>query len=155
MAREGVRHLIECHCILPIFRNYNPPVYHKFLVFSIIEEDQVQPKIVQCNNCGILHKVIDLCKSEIVHGVEDSSSLRSIDDIKYSIPSNLSEFLVNQKQDITTWEYVEFIIDNKLDTEIILGKDDKTDVTQIKMLHIKPDGSFKVKSVTRQDVIEL
>ena len=155
MALEGLRHLVECHCILPQFRNANPVVYHKFIVFSVSEDDVVQPKLSQCNNCGIIHKIVDYCKSEIVHGLEDSSSLRTIDDIKVSMPQKLVEFLVPQNLDISLWELIEFILDNKVEKEIPLTKDDKTDLTQIKMLHIKSDGSFKVKTVTRQDTLVL
>ena len=153
MALDGMRHLVECHCILPQFRNTSPTVYHKFIVFSVSEDDVVQPKLAQCNNCGIIHKVVDFCKSEIVHGLEDSSSLRTIDDIKVSMPQNLVEFLVPQSLDISLWELIEFVLDNKQEKEIPLTKDDKTDLTQIKMLHIKNDGSFKVKTVTRQDTL--
>lgn len=154
MAIEGVRHLIECHCILPQFRNRQTPVYHKFIVFSTVDDDKVNKKLVQCNNCGILHKVVDLCKSEIAHGMEEGASLRTIEDIKLSFPQNLSDFLVQQKVDITIWEYVEFLIDNKQEKEIILNKDTKDDVSQLKILHVKADGTFKIKSETRQDEVE-
>ena len=153
MALEGIRHLVECHCILPQFRSTVPSVYHKFIVFSVSNEDAVQPKLAQCNNCGIIHKVVDFCKSEIVHGLEDSSSLRTINDVKVAMPLRLVEFLVPQNLDISLWELIEFVLDNKLEKEIPLTKDDKTDLTQIKMLHIKSDGSFKIKTVTRQDTL--
>lgn len=153
MPLDGVRHLIECHCVLPQFRNREPPLYHKFVVFSLIDEDKVQQKLVQCNNCGIIHKVVDLCKSEIVHGLEEGRSLRTIEDIQMGLPARLSEFMTQQNVDISLWEYVEFILDNKLEKEVIINKDDKTDIIQLKILHIKEDGSFKVKSETRSDEI--
>lgn len=155
MAIEGVRHLLECHCILPQFRNRQFPVYHRFIVFSTIDDDKVNKKLVQCNNCGILHKVVDLCKSEIAHGMEEGVSLRTINDIKLSFPQNLSDFLTQQKSDISIWEYVEFLVDNKQEKEITLSKDTKDDVSQLKILHVKADGTFKVKSETRQDEVEL
>lgn len=155
MAIEGVRHLIECHCILPQFRNRQVPVYHRFIVFSTVDDDKVNKKLVQCNNCGILHKVVDLCKSEIAHGMEEGVSLRTINDIKLSFPQNLSDFLTQQKSDISIWEYVEFLVDNKQEKEITLSKDTKDDVSQLKILHVKADGTFKVKSETRQDEVEL
>lgn len=155
MAIEGVRHLIECHCILPQFRNRQVPVYHRFIVFSTVDDDKVNKKLVQCNNCGILHKVVDLCKSEIAHGMEEGVSLRTINDIKLSFPQNLSDFLTQQKSDISIWEYVEFLLDNKQEKEITLSKDTKDDVSQLKILHVKADGTFKVKSETRQDEVEL
>ena len=151
MALEGVRHLIECHCTLPQYRNANPPVYHKFVVFSVLDEDAIQKKLVQCNNCGIIHKVVDLCKTEIAHGMEEGQSLRSIEDIKIGIPDKMVTFLIQQNADISTWEYVEFILDNKKEKEVILKKEQKDDLTQLKILHIKEDGTFKVKNETRQD----
>lgn len=151
MALEGVRHLIECHCTLPQYRNANPPVYHKFVVFSVLDEDAIQKKLVQCNNCGIIHKVVDLCKTEIAHGMEEGQSLRSIEDIKIGISDKMVTFLTQQNADISTWEYVEFILDNKQEKEVILKKEQKDDLTQLKILHIKEDGTFKVKNETRQD----
>ena len=155
MNLEGIRHLIECHCILPQFRNRNPAVYHKFVVFSIVEEDAVKPKLAQCNNCGIVHRVIDLCKSEIVHGAEEGSSIRNIDDIKLSLPQKISDFLSQQKSDVTIWEFVEFLLENNKEAEIVLSKDQQGDITQVKILHVKSDGTFKVKSETRQDELEV
>lgn len=155
MAIEGTRHLVECHCILPQYRNRNPPVYHKFVVFSVIEDDKVKPKLAQCNNCGIIHKVVDICKSEIAHGMEEGNSIRGIDDIKLSLPQKMCDFLSQQKPDLSTWEYIEFLLENNLESEVTLNKDQKDDVTQLKILHIKPDGSFKVKTEIRQDEVEI
>jgi hypothetical protein len=155
MAREGVRHLIECHCVLPQFKNTTPTVYHKFVVFSIIEDDVVQKKLAQCNNCGIIHKVTDFCKSEIVHGAEESSSIRQIDDVKLGLPGRLVDFLVQQSLDISTWEWIEYLLDHKLEYEVVIKKDQKGDLTNLKILHLKEDGSFKVKNETRQDEVTL
>jgi hypothetical protein len=60
-------------------------------------------------------------------------------------------FLTQQNADISTWEYVEFILDNKQEKEVILKKEQKDELTQLKILHIKEDGTFKVKNETRQD----
>ena len=95
MAIEGVRHLIECHCILPQFRNRQTPVYHKFIVFSTVDDDKVNKKLVQCNNCGILHKVVDLCKSEIAHGMEEGASLRTIEDIRLVLRAGADKVALN------------------------------------------------------------
>lgn len=154
MALDGIRHLIECHCVLPQYRNRNPPVFHKFVVFSIVSDDQVQKKLAQCNNCGILHRIVDICKSEIVHGLEEGSSLRTIEDLKVSLPQRLSDFLVTQKLDISAWELVEFLIDNKFERDVVLSKTESGDITQLKILQINADGSFKVRNETRQDEME-
>jgi len=155
MALEGIRHLIECHCVLPQYRNSNPPVFHKFIVFSAINDDQVQKKLAQCNNCGILHRIVDICKSEIVHGLEEGSSLRSIEDLKVSFPQRLSDFLVTQKLDISTWEFIEFLIDNKLEKDVVINKTEAGDITQLKILQINADGTFKIRNETRQVDVEV
>ena len=68
---KGLKHLIECHCVLPQFRKRENPPYHKFVVFSLIDDsDTAIPKHARCNNCGVIHNVIDICKSEILPGQE-------------------------------------------------------------------------------------
>ena len=75
----GLKHVVECTCILPQYKNQTPPVFHQFVVFSIINnQDELQPDYAQCNNCGVIHKVVDACKSEILSGQENLSSIISI-----------------------------------------------------------------------------
>ena len=38
----GIKHLIECHCSLIIFKNNDKQIYHKFPVYSIIDKNQNQ-----------------------------------------------------------------------------------------------------------------
>ena len=45
---NGIKHLIECQCILPQFKKRENPPYHKFVVFSIIDDvDEVLEKFAQ------------------------------------------------------------------------------------------------------------
>jgi hypothetical protein len=83
--------------------------------------------------------------------MEEGHSLRTVEDIKLGIPDKLSTFLIQQNADISMWEYVEFILDNKQEREVILKKEQKDELTQLKILHIREDGTFKVKNETRQD----
>jgi hypothetical protein len=83
--------------------------------------------------------------------MEEGHSLRTAEDIKLGIPDKLATFLTQQNADISMWEYVEFILDNKQEREVILKKEQKDELTQLKILHIKEDGTFKVKNETRQD----
>ena len=70
---KGTKHLIQCHCLLPQYRNKPDPVFHKFPVFSVIDEsDTVILKYAECNNCGAAHKVYDICKSEILTGRDEA-----------------------------------------------------------------------------------
>jgi hypothetical protein len=129
MPLVGVKHLIQCHCILPQFKESRDPVFHKFAVFSILDEDSdiVQPKFAQCNNCGIVHKVVDVCKSELT-SKEESKTLPSIIDIRLSLPKSLSEVLDSYQCDVSTWEHAEWIYLNKIwDSWIILTREEDED----------------------------
>jgi len=129
MPLSGIKHLIQCHCILPQFKESRDPVFHKFTVFSILDEesDTVHPKFAQCNNCGIIHKVVDVCRSELTTK-EESKTLPSIVDIRLSLPKSLSEVLDSYQSDISTWEHAEWIYLSKMwDSWIILTKEEDDD----------------------------
>ena len=145
---KGVRHLIQCHCILPQYRKAPEPVFHKFVVFSEVgEDDEFLPKLAQCNNCGVIHKVIDACKSEIVAGLDDSLSLLTIEEIKSSLTLDLCSILTTYKCDISVWENVKFIYENKIWGEkIVLSKDDVDGILQVKVLQILDKNKVKIDS---------
>ena len=148
----GFKHLIQCHCILPQYRRMDSPIFHKFVVFSQVDEnDDVIQKIVKCNNCSMAHKIVDFCKSEIVMGGEDINTI-SINDIKISLPSNISLILENHKCDIATWEQVKDIIDNNLWGSMVnLSSQKIQGVTHVKSLILKSFDEFKIESNMRQD----
>jgi hypothetical protein len=154
MSTEGFKHLIQCHCVLPQFRNTNPTIFHKFVVFSISEDDQVKEKIVQCNNCGVLHKVEDYCKSEILFGKENIGSIRTIEDIELGLPERLAAYLKTQNIDVATWEQVEWLIENEEESEITIRRDEQSGRTNLKILIIKKDGTFRTRNEIINDVTE-
>ena len=62
----GVKHLVQCNCMLPQLKSKS--ILHKFLVFSIVDDNnKVQVKFAQCNNCNVIHKVTEVCKSTILN----------------------------------------------------------------------------------------
>ncbi len=143
---KGVKHLIQCHCILPQYKNSPEPIFHKFVVFSEIdEEDNFVTKLAQCNNCGVIHKVVDACKSEIVRGMEESSAILTIPEIKKSLTLDLCSILETYKCDIATWENVKFIYDNSLwGNNVVISKDEVDEITQIKVLKIIDENKIKI-----------
>ena len=111
---SGDKHLIQCHCVLPQFRKMANPVFHKFVVFSKTDEEgDVIQKIAKCNNCGVLHKVVDFCKSEVIYGIDESFATMTISDISNEIPEKIREILESHNCDIATWEQISDIIENK------------------------------------------
>lgn len=143
------RHLIECHCILKIYQNRTKPVYHKFSVFSLLNDDNVEKKFVECNNCGVIHEVLDLCKSEIKWGSDVYSGLVvKKEDIIFNFQSRqidyISKILEENNCDISVWELVEHCLDNNIDHEVVLSKQDIQDNTVYTCLNIN-NNNVKIK----------
>jgi len=122
---QGYKHLIECHCVLPQYRKMENPIFHKFVVFSELDEEgNVLPKMAQCNNCGAIHKVVDICISEIAPGKDEAKSVLTKNDVSRSLPKQLVELLEEYQLEIADYEYAKFIIENqKWDSLIVLSKE--------------------------------
>jgi hypothetical protein len=120
-----IKHLVECNCILPQFKRINPPIFHKFIVFSEIESktEKLLPSYVKCNNCGAVHRVYEVSKSEITKN-EDTKGVITIDEIKLELTDKLCLILEKYECPLPTWQEVSFILTNKLwGKEIILAKE--------------------------------
>ena len=118
------------------------------IVFSVLDDNgTVQVKLAQCNNCGVAHRVTDICKSVILSGKEDVSSLLSIDDIKMGLPEKLVSILERDDVDFPTWEQAKWIIENERWGEhIILSNDIVDGVKQTKVLRIVGQSMFQMNS---------
>lgn len=154
--KEGIRHLVQCHCVLPQYRKRKDPVFHKFLVFSILDNGICTPKLSQCNNCGQLHNVVDICKSELLSGRDESNTIPNEIDIGMSISDKLKHILESNNCDITLWEQAQFYEENKLwGNKIILSKDEIKNNIQVKYLLFVDDKKFKIQTETFQETIGL
>ena len=150
---QGQKHLIKCRCVLTQFKKMVNPLLHQFIVFSIIEDDNVKLKYSQCPNCGIVHRITEIGKSEIIQGREAMQSLITIDDIKSGLPENLRFILEKNNADLPTWEAVSFYYENKLwGNFVVLSSDTDSSVKQGKYVRLLGDSLFKVESYTREDV---
>jgi len=149
---QGIKHLIQCHCILPIMRNMPDPVFHSFVAFSVLDEKgEVIPKQAQCNNCGVIHSIVDLCKSEILKE-EDNASIITVKDIEMMIPSELVNLLKNYNCDLATWEFAHFIISNdKWGERIVLSRETKDEKVRGKILTIDGRNNYKIESFEATD----
>ena len=153
---SGQRHLIECHCILPIYKNRQPPIYHKFPVYSLLDQQtgKVIPKYVNCNNCGVTHFVQELCKSSIKVGKEDLKSVRQIKEICLNISEKILKILNEYKATIDIYEEVENIFENEIFPSSIVIKREIIDETyHIKILQILSDDKIKILSEKIDDII--
>jgi hypothetical protein len=154
---DGIKHLVECRCILPQFKRREYPILHKFPVFSVIDEnDRVIPKFTQCPNCGIIHKIVDVCVSEIQVGREDIRAINTIDEIKLALPEKLVGLLEGYDLPISTWEEAQFIVENKLwGRFVVVDTETFHDATTGKFVKILGEYIYKVETFTRSDIITL
>jgi len=152
---KGSKHLIQCHCILPQYKSMTNPVFHKFTAFSIIDEsDTVITKYVECNNCGAVHKIYDLCKSEIVIGREDIKSQLSISDFSLSLPNELFEVLQQYNREMPDFEYAQFIIDTGAWGEsIVLSREELDGTAQGKIIKFLEPHKFRIESYLHKEVV--
>jgi len=152
---EGIKHLIECHCILPQYKNKENPLYHKFVAFSVIDEsDTVLATYAQCNNCDTIHKIYDICKSEIIAGKDESAAVEQINDIQISLPSSLFELFENYQLEISDYQYARFVLENKLwDSTIILSSENEDETKSGKLLRFVAEDQFRVEPFTRQEIV--
>ena len=134
---EGIKHLIQCQCILPQYRGQSNPVFHSFVVFSTIDDNgEMLEKTVQCNNCGSVHKVVDVCKSEFL-GKDDSRAVLTVKDIEANLPQGIVDILKSYECDIATWEHIDFCISNSLwGTKVIITREREGNKTVGKLLTI-------------------
>jgi hypothetical protein len=150
----GLQHLVTCRCVLPQYKRAEHPPRHQFVVFSVIDDDVVRPKFVQCNNCGVIHRVTDICRSEIKHGKEDMRSIVSIDDIKASMPPGLANILESSGVDLPTWENAQFVLQEKAWGQfVVLSTDVDGSARQVKYVQVLGDNWFKVETYEREEEV--
>tara|TARA_Y100001970_G_C14259751_1_gene879010 strand:+ start:21268 stop:21702 length:435 start_codon:yes stop_codon:yes gene_type:complete len=141
--------------MLNIFKNKTKPVYHKFKVFSEIDDnDEVKEKYVICNNCDIVHRVTEVCKSEIKWGAENLKSMVTTkEDIKFNLESKNFQNIVLELEkndvDLCEWEYIEHLIENNEEGQIILNKNEIDNNIVYNILYIKGN-NFSIKKEIQQ-----
>jgi hypothetical protein len=153
--QNGQKHLVKCRCVLQQYKSLLNPPQHQFVVFSkMLNEDTVVSKYAQCNNCGIIHKVTNICTSEIIAGKESMQSIVSIDDIRATLPPNLANILDRNNVDLPTWEQAQFILENKQwGNFVILSQDEDAGTKQGKYLRILGETLFNIETYSREDIL--
>lgn len=152
----GIKHLVECHCVLPIYRGSKREIYHKFSVYSKISKDgKVIPKLVKCNNCDTMHNVYDICKSEISPGKDQSELTISLEELSLMLPDRLSNILLKNEVDRASWEQIIDVFDEERWGEnVVLKRDIINERQHVKVLHINSRDSYKITNEVIQDLLE-
>lgn len=144
--QRGLKHSVECNCILPQYRDARPVIFHRFVVFSVINaDDTVGSKYVTCNNCGATHRVTEVGRSEIVSD-ENTALVRSIDDVALGIPDKLVTVLRQHDAPFPTWEECEFVIKSRpAKAVIVLTRDVDGSRVRGKLLRINGKDRFEIE----------
>ena len=147
----GQKHSIKCRCILPQFKKRKDPVFHEFVVFSTSENEVFNESFAQCNNCGIVHRVVDFCKSEIIQSRENLSSVPTKEEISLQIPEEVVSLLEANNCNIAQYQHVAFIINNnRINEKILLEKEEVDGLVTGKFLSLQDSGRFRVDGFTYQ-----
>tara|TARA_R110002153_G_scaffold40199_1_gene115081 strand:- start:725 stop:1198 length:474 start_codon:yes stop_codon:yes gene_type:complete len=144
----GQKHLIECHCSLPIFKDKEAITYHKFVVYSKFDErGSIIPKYAQCNNCGANHHVFEMCRSEIKIGKEDNNVALTIEDVSIGLPDKVVGVLKKYECGIEIYEEVNDVIENNLyPHSVIVNRELVDDNYEIKIINLVSQDRIKIEA---------
>jgi len=155
MSIIGQKHSIKCRCILPQFKKREDPIFHEFIVFSTSNGDEFNESFAQCNNCGIVHKIVDFCKSEIIQAKENLRSVQTKSDMALQLPDDIVSLLESNNCDIAQYQHIAFIIDNKkIGEKLLLEKEEIDGYVTGKFLSLADSGRFRVEPFTYQSGVE-
>jgi hypothetical protein len=155
---KGIKHLIECHCVLAIYKVAKQSMpSHKFPVYSKFDiNENVIPRLVKCNNCDTMHYIKDICRSEIRGGKDQSELIVSIEELSLMLPERLANALFKIETDISNWEQIVDIFEEKRWGEIVVLRREIIDEKQhVKTIEITSSEMFKIKNSTIEDTLRL
>jgi hypothetical protein len=149
---EGMKHLLTCRCFLPQFKEMKDPPVHKFVVFSELDEfANTKISYVQCNNCGIIHKIIEVGKSVILKK-EATLSIENIEEVSDQLPDWLKGILQKYDCDLPTYQEARFIYHNQLWGRFVVLSKDRADNNIIgKALLILGEKLHKIETFEREE----
>ena len=155
MSKVGVKHLLQCRCILPTMKNKSNPPLHSFVVFSIQENNKVVEKLSTCNNCGVVHRVYEVCQSEILNNFEGTSSSLTVDDINLMLPDSVANIMSTYERELPDYEQIKFILDeNRVDEFVVLSQEFNEERKTGKVLKYKGKGKFEIEPFSRSEIIQ-
>ena len=152
---SGVKHHVQCRCVMRQYVGKPSPPTHQFAVFSVIDDDgNVQQSYAQCNNCGIVHKIIEINKSKILAN-EDLKSSITVDDIKQTMNEKYASILEKYDVDLATWQQVSFILKNELwGSVVVLTKEKFESDVNVKLLHVIGKTLLKIVDKSTKEIVE-
>ncbi len=149
MAKQGGKHLVRCSCVLPQLSKQKNPPDHEFVVFSVYDDEtgEFDASFVQCDNCGVIHKVVEFCVSVILRGRDELKSVVTVDDLKKSVSAPMAEVLEQNRADLPTWQQLAWIIEEEQwGTPVILSSEYLEGVRQGKIMTVIGKTLYKISN---------
>lgn len=149
-------HAIECQCILPVYSKVEKPVYHQFIVFSQLQDDMIEEKYVECNNCGIIHQITGCNKSNLI---SDTTNYKSLvvnkEDLSYNLPSKYLDFLTSRNvEEIYIWEKINYLLENNIKELVLFKRSSIENYIICEFIEIIDKDNFKItKEKLQRDII--
>ena len=152
----GIKHLIECHCVLPLYKGSQKIIYHKFPVYSKIDnQGRIKEKTVKCNNCDALHLVKEICQSEIKAGKDQTNVVVCKEDLSYMLSNKAVSILEKTEADIATWEqFLDVIEEKRWGEKIVIKRDIIDEHEHVKIVEILAEEKFKIYSEVIKNLIQ-
>ena len=154
--KSYVKHLVECGCVLPQFQQKRPIVFHRFVVFSVVnEKGAVEPSQACCNNCGAVHSVTEVGVSKRLQK-EEANLAPKVSDFKFSVPEGMREILLSYKSPVDVWQEACFILENELwGRSVVLVKEEeqRTEKVTGKALQILGVTIFRVQPFSYSNLL--
>lgn len=155
MKMKYIKHLIECQCTLSIFKEKTKPVYHKFPVFSLLDDDNIISKYVICDNCDVIHYVNEVAKSEIKWGKENLKSLITTkEDISFNLKSknlgHVAEILSINNCCVSDWEQCLYFVENNIEDNLVFNKEEIDNNIVVSYLEFKNNNIIIKKEILQR-----
>ena len=148
----GLKHLIECHCYLAIYKNSQKIINHRFPVYSKLDEfNNIIPRLAKCNNCEAFHYVYDVSKSELKAGKDQSTIVLNKKEIRMMLPDRIRNVLDESETDISNYEHaLDIIEERRWGESIVVKRDIIEEIEQVKMIEIHGKDKIRI-SIERID----
>ncbi len=157
MSKVGIKHLVKCVCVLPQLSKLSNPPSHEFPVFSVYDDvsNDFEATFVPCSNCGVIHKVTDICMSTILRGRDEISSIITLDDVKNALPEKFITVLEHHHADLATWQQVAWILETKAwGSSAVLTSEYIDGTKQGKVIVVMGETIFKIVPFTNETATE-
>lgn len=145
-----LKHTLQCKCFAASEMDKETPQFYEFIAISEVDENgDVVPRTIPCDNCGRLHEVYEICKSNVIDGTDSPIGILSMEEIEMSIPEKLQKLLKDNKCPKHTWEEASLILEKELwGSSIILNRDIQNNKVFCKTLKILGVTFYRIDNST-------